>query len=125
MKSFSYLPALIVLASLVVLNLVPDAGLWPFEGQGVGGGFGASRGWPLAAIAPADEVGSGYIRASVVQGDITAYENVRSGRYSHLALSWFSVIADLLFGLTCVGLAWFIPRFLIGRKRISMTKRPL
>jgi len=105
----------LILAFIVTLNTLPDAGMFRFEEQAsFASGFEPSRGWPLSAVAFAKGKGVILIRASVVQGDAVVYENFRSGRYPHLAVSWLNVIVNLVVASVILTLTWFLPVLLVN-----------
>lgn len=80
-------------------------------------GFASPRGWPLIAVARANEAGAFEIHASVTHGGTHVARNVFDGPYSHLAWSTPDICANLVFALVAVlATGWIARRYVRTRR---------
>ena len=105
------IPMVFVFGVVALLNFLPGSGGLAFGGDFYTEGFGASRGWPFKAFAPANDVGDHLARASVIQGNTVVYRNaLYNPRYPHLAVNWFFAATDLVIAAFLILMSWFLPR---------------
>lgn len=107
------LAPVLVLLCLVCLNLMKgDPGrMWFSAGETV---FAEPRGWPLAAVALANDEGATEVDASIVQGSTRVMRDVFDGPYPHLAWNTFCLVADLTVALVLVLGAWLLSRKIVA-----------
>ncbi len=107
-----YAPFL-VLAVLVGLNCFQHSPGPVFHGASPTA-FTAARGWPVAAVAQANDEGVGEIDASIVQGDTHYLRDVFEGAYPHLAWNWVFLAFDLALACSLLAIVWVLARRFFG-----------
>ena len=103
-----YAPYLL-LAILVGLNTVPHPPGRAFLDSSPTA-FTAARGWPVAAVARANDEGAFEIDASVVQGNTRYVSDAFRGYYAHLAWNWVFLAFDLAVAVSLATIIWVLSR---------------